>query len=827
LAGNSLSLLAVRGSLLAETRRASTMSSALQDLRYALRLLRRSPGFSAIAIAALAIGIGANTAIFSVINTLLLQPLPYRDADHIAIVWEHNLPRDRKTNVVAPANYLHWRDLNQTFDELGAASPPYNVTLTAGGEPEEIVAQSVTSQMFTVLGMQPAIGRVFTPQEELSTNRVAVISDRLWRRRFGADRNILGHPIVSQGIAYTVLGIMPPSFSFLDKTVDIWVPLGLTEQSRTPRGRSLSVAGRLKPGVSIERAQVDMTRVGNELVQKFPAFNTGWTVRVVSVREQLTGGVRPALFVLAGAVAFVLLIACANVANLLLARATARQRELGIRLALGAGRTRLLRQLLAESFVLSVAGGLAGLALAWWSLTFLRVTAAASLPVQRLELVRIDPTVLAFVLGISIVSGLAFGLVPALTSTDTSLNESLKEGGRTGSASRGRRTRSALVVLEVALALMLLVGAGLLLRSFRLLLDVNPGFDPSRTTTMRLSLPTVRYGAEGKRAQFFERLFPQVDALPGVQASGGISWLPLNGLGAATSFAIVGQAKPPLGQEPVTDVRVITHDYFKAMGIPLLKGRGFNDQDPADWKGRVVINETFARNHWPNDDPIGKHIQIHWDDVEDEVIGVVGDVKHVGLDGAVRAMTYWPFQRNPYGTMTIAVRTINTSITVDSGIRSIVRQLDPGLVVAGIKSMETVVADSVAERRLTMLLLSAFAGAALLLAAVGIYGVIAYAVTQRTQEIGIRMALGAQQADVLRMVVKQGALLVSIGIAAGAIGAFAVTRLMTSMLYEVAPSDPLTFGAVSAVLGLIALVASYIPGRRATRVDPVIALRAE
>jgi putative ABC transport system permease protein len=803
------------------------MPAIFQDLSYALRLLRRAPGFAAIAIAALAIGIGANATIFSVINTLLLQPLPYRDADRLAVVWEHNLPRDRKRNVVAPANYLHWRDLNQTFDELGASSPSYNVTLTAGGEPEEIVAQSFTSQMFTVLGVQPVVGRVFTMQEDVPNSRVAVISERLWKRRFGGDRSIVGRPMVSQGIAYTVLGVMPAGFCFLDKTVDIWVPFGFTEAARTPRGRSLSVAGRLKPGVDIARAQVDMSRVGAELVEKFPNFNTGWSVTVVSLREQVTGDVRPALFVLAGAVAFVLLIACANVANLLLSRATARQQELGIRLALGAGRARLLRQLLAESLVLSLAGGVAGLALSWWLLAFLRVTAAERLPIQRLELVHIDPAVLTFALVASIVSGLAFGIVPALTSTDTALNESLKEGGRTGSASRGRRTRSALVVLEVALALMLLVGAGLLLRSFRLLLDVNPGFDPSRTTTMRLSLPGVRYGAEGTRAQFFERFFPQVDALPGVQAAGGISWLPLSGLGAATSFAIVGQPKPPLGQEPVTDVRVITHDYFRAMGIPLLKGRVFNDHDPADWKGRVVINETFARNHWPNDDPIGKHIQIHWDDIEDEVIGVVGDVKHVGLEAQIRPMTYWPFQRNPYGTLTIAVRTANASTNVDSGIRSIVRQLDPELVVAGIKSMDTVVAESVAQRRLTMLLLSVFAGAAMLLAAVGIYGVIAYAVTQRTQEIGIRMALGAQPADVLRMVVKQGATLVSIGIVAGALGAFAVTRLMVGMLYQVAPNDPLTFVAVSGVLGIIAMVASYIPARRATRVDPVIALRAE
>ena len=386
-----------------------------------------------------------------------------------------------------------------------------------------------------------------------------------------------------------------------------------------------------------------MTRVAAELTRKFPEFNTGWTARVVPLREQLTGDVRPALLVLAGAVAFVLLIACANVANLLLARATARQRELAVRAALGAGRARLIRQLLAESLVLSTAGGIGGLLLAWWALHFLRAVAAERLPIQRLEMVGIDGWVLAFTLGASLLCGLVFGAVPALTAAGSGLNDALKEGGRTGSASRGNRTRSAFVIVEIALALVLLVGAGLLMRSFKHLLDVDPGFDPSRTVTMRLSLPSSRYGGDGQRAQFFTRFFQQVDALPGVEASGSISWLPLAGGGAATSMEIVGQPKPPKGQEPVADVRVISHDYLKAMGVPLLKGRLFNEQDAADAKGRVVINDTMARRYWPGEDPIGKRVRINWDSVEDEVIGVVGDVKHAGLDGEVRAMTYWPF----------------------------------------------------------------------------------------------------------------------------------------------------------------------------------------
>jgi len=802
------------------------MMTLLQDLRHGARLLVRAPGFAAVAVAALAIGIGANTAIFSVVNTLLLQPLPYHDADRLAIVWEHNIPRDRKNNVVAPANFLHWRDMNQGFTDLAAMSSTFDVTLTGAGDPEEVPTRLVTAEAFSILGVRPAIGRGFTAEEIRPGSRVIVISDRLWKRRFGGDPAVQQRPIVS-GTPHTIIGVMPPGFSFLDRNVDVWLPFGFTAQSRTPRGRSIQVVGRLKPGVTFARAQEDMTRVAAELTRRFPDFNTGWTARVVPLREQLTGDVRPALLLLAGAVAFVLLIACANVANLLLARATARQRELAVRSALGAGRARLVRQLLAESLVLSTAGGICGLLLAWWALHFLRAVAAERLPVQRLEMVGIDGWVLTFTVGASLLCGLVFGAIPALTAAGPSLNDSLKEGGRTGSASRGNRTRSAFVVVEIALALVLLVGAGLLMRSFKHLMDVDPGFDPARTVTMRLSLPSARYGEEGQRAQFFGRFFQQVDALPGVEASGAISWLPLSGLGAATSMEIVGQPKPPKGLEPVADVRVISHEYLKTMGVPLLKGRLFNELDAADAKGRVVINDTMARRHWPGEDPIGKRVRIAWDTLEDEVIGVVGDVKHASLDGEIRAMTYWPFARSPYGTMTIAVRTAGAASGVVNAIAGVVRGLDPDLVVANVRTMEEVVAQSVAERRLTMLLLTAFAGAALLLAAVGIYGVIAYSVTQRTQEIGIRMALGAQRGDVLRMVVGQAMALTAAGIAIGAIGALLLTRVMSGLLFNVTPGDPLTFVAVAAVLGLVAACASYVPGRRATRVDPVIALRAE
>jgi putative ABC transport system permease protein len=804
------------------------MTVTLTDIRHGARLLLRTPGFSAVAVATLAIGIGANTAIFSVVNTLLIQRLPYAEADRLAIVWEHNLPRDRKNNVVSPGNFIHWREMNHVFADIAAVGMTFNVTLTGHGEPVELPFQYVSASFFPIVGVQPQAGRWFSNEEDRPGSRVAVISDRLWRTRLGSDPEVLNKAITLQSQSYSVVGVMPPGFSFLDKTVDLWLPVGLPAEARTPRGRWMMTVARLAPGVSFAQAQQDMSRVAAELTKLFPDFNTGWTARVVPLREQLTGDIRPALFVMLGAVAFVLLIACANVANLLLARATSRQRELAVRAALGAGRARLVRQLLAESIVLATAGGLAGLAIAWWGLRVLRAVVAQQVPIQRLEAVGIDGTVLAFTALASLVSGLVFGLVPAFTAAGRRLNDSLKEGGRTGSGVRGKRARSAFVVVEIALALVLLVGAGLLVRSFIRLMDVDAGFETARTVTMRVSLPGARYPRPELRGQFFQRLFEQIDRIPGVQASGAVSFLPLIGLGSATGYEVVGQPIPPLGQEPVTDVRVITNQYFKSMGIPLLRGRLFDDRSASDAQNKVIVNETLARKHWPNEDAIGKRIKISWnDDREDEIVGIVGDVRHSGLDADVRSTIYWPYARNAYGGMALTIRTTGDTASVVSAIRKIVNQQDPDLALADITTMDEVVSRSVAQRRLMMVMLGIFAGAALLLSAVGIYGVIAYGVTQRTQEIGIRLALGAQRSDVLRMIVGQAAWLSLAGIAIGAAGAFALTRLMADLLFHVKPFDPVTFAAVAAILGLVALLAGYVPGRRATRVDPVVALRAE
>jgi putative ABC transport system permease protein len=804
----------------------------VQDLRHGARLLLRSPGFTAIAVATLAIGIAANTAVFSVVNTLLIQPLPYRDADRLAVVWEHNLPRDKKNNVVSPGNFMHWREMQRSFEDMAAISgtigSSFSVTVTGAGEPEEVPVQLVTASFFSVLGVNPALGRPFTIEEDRPFSNVVVISDRLWRRKFSGDPDLLRKAITIDGTPRELVGIMPPGFSYLDKTVDVWLPMGFTAEARNPRGRWINVSGRLNPGVTFEQAQQDMTRVHAELSRMFPDSNTGWTARVVPLHEELAGNVRPALLILLSAVAFVLLIACANVANLLLARATSRQRELAVRAALGAGRLRIVRQLLAESLVLAIVGGVTGLLLAGWGLTVLRAVVAQKLPIQRLEAVGIDGWVLGFTLFISLCTGLVFGLVPALSVSGSALNDALKDGGRSGSAARGNRMRATFVIGEVALALVLLVGAGLLIRSFVNLLNTSPGFEAERTLTLDVSLPRSRYGDNAKRIDFFRRLLERVTALPGVEAAGSVSFLPLTGLGAATGYEVVGQPIPPKGEEPVCDVRVATNGYFKALGIPLIRGRWFNEEDPNDISNRVIINEAMARRHWPNEDPIGKRIKISWNDTrEDEIVGVVGDVRHTSLETEPRAMNYWPYRRFPYNTMTLAVKTSGKPTSYVNSITSIVRNMDPLLAVSDIRTMEQVIGDSVAQRRLTMLMLAIFAGAALVLAAVGIYGVIAYSVTQRTQEIGIRMALGANRRDVVWMVVKNAMVLTGTGIALGALGGLALTRLMRELLFHVRPADPMTFVAVAAVLATVALAASFFPGRRAARVDPLIALRAE
>jgi putative ABC transport system permease protein len=795
----------------------------LQDLRYAIRSFARTPFFTAIAIVTLALGIGANTAVFCVVNTLLLRPLPYADPSRLVIV--HEVNPTGKDNSGSPGNYLHWRDIATSFDDMAAVSLTFRTTLSGQGEPEELPMQYVSATAFPILGVPAELGRTFTPDEDQPRrNLVALISDTLWRRKFGADRTIVNRAVYLDGELVTVVGVMPAGFSILDKSVAVWRPTGFSAASRTPRGRWLFVVARIKQGTTIQRAQQDMDRVQAEMIRLFPAFNTGWHVRVRSLKDELSRNARPALLILLGAVGFVLLIACANVANLLLARATTRQRELAVRTALGAGRRQLLSQMFVESGVLATAGTAAGLLLAWWAVVIVRTTVAAHIPVPRLEAVSIDRVVLGFTAAAAVICAMVFGIAPALSAGGVNPLGVLKDGGRTGTSAGGRRARSFFIVAETALALVLLVGAGLLVRSFVALMRVDAGFDPSSTITMKITLPTAK-NAEAR--QFFDQLYAGIDALPGVQASGGISFLPLNGLGAATDFSIPG--RPASDRERmVADVRVVTHDYFKAMRIPLIRGRLFDSRDTGGASHRVIISADLARRFFPNQDPIGRQIAIDWNDqTPDEIIGVVGDVHQLTLDDEIRATTYWPPSRFAYPWNTVIIRTSGDPVRIVPNVGALVRRYDPAIAVADVRTMDEVMSVSAAERWLTTLLLSAFAGLALVLAAVGIYGVISCSVTERIHEIGIRMALGAAQRTVMRMVLTQALTLTSAGVAAGALGAWQLTRLMKTLLFGVPPFDPFTFVAVSALLTLVAAVAAWIPGLRATRIDPVLALRSE
>jgi putative ABC transport system permease protein len=796
------------------------------DLRFALRTFKKSPGFTAVAVAALALGVGANTAIFSVVYTLLLKPLPFQRPNRLAVVWESRPARNLLRNVGSPGNYLHWREMNTTFAEMAAVSMTFRTALTGEGEPEELPEQIVNATLFPMLGVNAAVGRVFTAAEDTpGAKPVVLISDRLWKRRFGADPHVVDREIRLGGTPTTIVGVMPPGFSILDRSVDFWLPPGFSAEARTPRGRWLIVVARLKDGVTMEAAQADMTRVSALLSREFPQFDTAWTSVVVPLSEQLTGEARPALLVMLGAVAFVLLIACANVANLLLARATTRQREMAVRAALGADRWRLARHLLAESLLLAGAGGAAGVLLAWWSVTVIRTAVATKLPIARLDEVGLSGRVLLFAVAVAAASALVFGVVPALSAAGVSLTDALKEGGRTGSAGRGR-ARRVFVVVEVALALVLLVGAGLLARSFWTLMRVDAGFETTHTITMKVTLPSAAYRERTQMIGFFDRLFERVDALPGVQAAGGVSFLPLNGLGAATSFSIAGRPKPPAGEEPGAEVKVVTHDYFQAMRIPLVRGRLFDGRDTAPGTRRVIVSAELVRKYFADTDPIGQHIVLSWNDEgPDEIVGVVGDVRSTSLEARPLPASYLPPARFAYPFTTVTVRAAGDAAALVPSLVGAVHALDADAPVSEIRSMDDVVSNATAERRFTMLLLASFALVALVLAAVGIYGVISYAVAQRTQEIGIRMALGAARGTVLQMVVGQALALAAAGVAAGGAGAWLLTRLMQKLLFGVEPSDPLTFAAVAGVLTVVAAAAALVPALRATRIDPAIALR--
>jgi putative ABC transport system permease protein len=797
-------------------------------------VLWKSPGFTFIAVIALALGIGANTAIFSAVNTLILQPLPYRDSERLVMVWEYNRPRNQHQNVINPGNFLDWRDQNTVFEGM-AAFVDFRVNLTGREEPVEIPAQAGTANLFHVLGVEPIKGRSFTDEDAASDANPVVIGYNLWQTRFGGDPKIIGQKMTLNGRESTVIGVLPAGFqwfikkgSLTGKPAELWMAVRFTENDRVRRGRSWSAVARLKPGVTREQAQAELNTIGTRLEQQYAEFNTGWGVEAVPLREQFVGEIRPALWILLGAVGFVLLIACANVANLLLARAAARHREIAIRTALGANRWRVVRQLLTESILLSTLGGALGLLLAWWGIEML--TAFSPRNLLTLDKISINPTVLIFTTAVSFLTGIIFGIAPALEATRLNTSEMLKEGGKSiGGSPRVRRLRAAFVIAEIALSLVLLVGAGLMVKSLFRLQSVNPGFDADNVLTMRVILPGRKYSEEAQRIAFFKQAIERIETLPGVKAAGAVSFLPFTGLGAATSFTIEGRPEPGPGQKLVTEVRVADENYFRAMTIPTISGRTFNPEEETEKRRVVVINETLARKYFSGEDPIGKRLTVNMTDspVPTEIIGVVGDVKHMSLDSETKPMVYWPHPELAYSGMTIVVRTANDPLQSAAAVQSQIQSIDPNQPVSDVRTMNQLLAESVARARFSTMLLGLFSTVALLLAAVGIFGVISYSVTQRTHEIGIRMALGASARDVLKMVVWQGMALALIGVGLGLVAAFALTRLMRSLLFEVSASDPLTFVFVSLVLAGVAFVACYIPARRATRVDPMTALRYE
>jgi putative ABC transport system permease protein len=803
----------------------------LKDIRYGLRSLLKHRTFTLISIVTLALGIGANTAIFTVVNAVVLRPLPYRDSDRLAMLWT-----TKDANLEQPFSFADYNDLKAqatSFSSLAAASPLWNFTLTGGSEPEPVQGFYVSASLFELLKVAPEKGRAFTADEDRAGGPpVVIISHALWQRRFGGDPNVVGKPLSMGGVSATVIGIMPEQFQFLEPAAELWLPLMQNQFSASARQvRLLSVVGRLNDGVQAGEANAELASIARRLESAYPDSNSGVGARVVPLHDQVTGKVRPALLLLFGAVGLVLLLACANIINLMLVRSAARKKEIAVRAALGAGRLRLLRQLLTESITLSLLGGAAGVVLGTWGVNALLALNPISIP--SYNPVTVDLTVLGFTLVASVVTGIIFGLAPAWQSLRIDLNFALKEGGRSAIAEPAqRRLSSLLVIAEMAMAVVLLIGAGLLLRSFAHLLDVKPGFTTENLLTMQLGLPNAAYQQPQKRIAFLQQLETNLKAAPEVSSVGFVTRLPLmSTLNNVTTFLeIEGRPLPP-GERPEIDFRRASTGYFQAMGIPLLSGRLVTEQDVTNNTHSVLINEAMAKRFWPGEDPVGKRIstvvatgqQTTWQ----TIVGVVGNVRHLGLDIEPRPEIYYHTNTYPPFGPVVVMRTTSDPSRLISIARAKVRELDRDVPISNVNTMEQLVARSVAQRRFGMFLLGAFAILALLLAAIGIYGVVSYSVTQRTHEIGVRMALGANNSDVLKMVLRSGMSLALIGVTVGLAGAFGLTRLMARLLFEVTPTDVTTFALVSVGLVAVAFLACYVPARRAMKVDPLEALRYE
>ncbi len=821
------------------------MNTLFQDLRYGARMLFKNPGITFVVILALALGIGANTAIFSVVDAVLLRPLPYPESDRLVLLNETSKAMDEIS--VSYPNFTDWRNQNHVFENIGVYNrSSYN--LTGVGDAERIVTGQVSADMFAALRANPAMGRLFTNDEDKPGGTpVVLLSHPLWQRRFGGQANILNQQLMLNNKSYTVIGIMPEGFQFPTR-VEMWVPVGQLsgEASWQSRGNHPGLYGvaRLKPGVTFAQAKAEMDTIGANLEKQYQDSNAGNGIGLHPLLEVFVGDVRRPLWVLFAAVAFVLLIACANIANLLLARAQSRQKEMAIRSAMGAGRWRIARQLLTESVLLALIGGTLGMLVAQWGVKLILYISPDALP--RSKEIGLDWRVLAFTIGLSFVTGLLFGLVPALQAGVVDVHETLKETGR---GTSGRHwLRSSLVVVEVATTLVLLVGAGLMIRSFYRLQKVNPGFSYDHLTSFTVALPQKKYAESEQREQFYNRLLENLRGLPGVEATAAASGLPLGNNGWQTSFVIDGRPRPPREQTPLMEACLVTPDYFKAMNIPVKSGRVFDSHDDRSWiagkdlskldddekeiapLNSIVIDEEFARRYWPGEEAVGKRIAMgsEKDPRFLTVLGVVGRVKMEGLGtDSKRVQGYFPFAQIPGGGMTVILKAAGDPNQLIAAVRQQVKAIDPDQPIYSVRTMDDIRSESVAPERLNLTLLSIFAGLALVLAVVGIYGVMSYTVTQRTHEIGIRMAIGAQPRDVFRMVIGQGMMLAFIGVVCGLIGAFGLTRLMASMLFGVEPTDPVTFAAIAVLLTGVALVACYVPGRRATKVDPVVSLRYE
>jgi len=812
------------------------METLLKDIRYGIRSLLKRPGLTAIAIITLALGIGANSAIFSVVNAIVLRPLPYRDADRLVAIWGNLHKTGLEEIEISAPEFTDFRQQCKAFDQIAAyATQGFN--LTGVSEPERLPGALVSASLFPTLGQEAQQGRTFLSEEDqFGHDQVAILSNALWRRRFAADPGIVNKTISLDGQPVTVVGIMPAGFHFPNKDVEVWRPLAFDPDLLTENNRGshfLNVIGLLKPGVSVSQAQADIDTVTARLSQEHrTTYPSGFSTKVRSLHEDLVGNLRKALFVLLGAVGLVLVVACANVAHLLLANAAARFREVAIRSALGANRIRLIRQFLTESLLLSLLGGGVGLLLAIWGV----VTLVALIPKEtpRVEEIRLDVPVLLFTFGTSILTGVLFGLAPAWQTTKTDLSDALKEGGRSGTEGGRRvRLRNLLVISEFALALVLLIGAGLMIKSFKRVQEIKPGFEPAGLLTMRVALPDAKYPEFQKSRAFYEQLFERLKARPEVKSVGAINLLPFGGSGGDRSFTLEDQPVAPGQPHPDEQIRFVSAGYFITMGIPLLRGRDFTSHDLPDTPQVVIANEALVRKYWPNDDALGKRVSFSsrspkWY----EIVGVVGNVKHRGLDLEDKPEFYVPFLQPLFANanvqpMYVVARTAAEPLSAAPVVRSEVAALDRDQPVSSLMTMEQRISDSVAPRRFNMFLLGLFAALALILAAIGIYGIMAFSVGQRTHEIGIRMALGAKSGDVLKLVLRNGLGLALIGIAIGLAVAFVATRVMSTLLYGVSPTDPVTFFGEAFLLAFVALLACYIPARRATKVDPLVALRYE